>query len=116
MINQSITRRNPHIMKRSTRNTAAAGIGGAIVVAGLLASAALVNAQTDEPAGDVDETTTTIEEPTTEETAPTNGAPTPPWGDGEAPWGDGEAPWGHGEPPFGRGGFGGEGSRGAGRS
>lgn len=99
MINQSITRRNPHIMKRSTRNTAVTGIGGAIVVSGLLAGAAMVSAQADEPVDDGDQTTTT----TIEQPAPIDDTPTPPWADGESPWADGDI-------PFGRGRFGGEGS------
>ena len=100
---QSITRRKLDIMKRSTRNTAALGIGGVLVAGGLFASAAMAKAQIDEPSDD-GTPTTTIEEST----------PTVPEDDHTPPWGDGEAPWGDGDTPFGRGGFGGAGRFGGG--
>ena len=114
---QSITRRNLDIMKRSTRNTAALGIGGVLVAGGLFASAAMANAQIDEPSDDgtpsttIEEPSTTIEEPSTTIEEPT---PTVRDDDHTAPWGDGQAPWGEGDTPFGRGGFGGAGRFGGG--
>ncbi len=81
-------------MKRNQPRIIAAGLGGAVVVAGLAFGAAAATAQDNEEP--------TQEEPTTETETPTNDDT-----DSNSPWPDSDAPWRNGEDRSGRPGFGG---------